>query len=81
MEHTGKLAQMRQEAAQEKGKSFGEQGSIQVLSTLDKGHGRIEKRTYFYSTDLDWMMDAKEDWEKLTGIGMVIREMGYSVFV
>lgn len=75
LKQTGKLAQIGQEAAQEKGNSFGDQGSIQVLSTLDKGHGRIEKRTYYYSTDLNWMVDAKRDWEKLTGIGMVIREM------
>jgi hypothetical protein len=48
-----------------------------VHQTLEKGHGRIEKRTYFYSTDLDWMMDAKRDWEKLTGIGKVVREVEY----
>lgn len=75
LEQTGKLAQIRQGATQEKGKSFEKQESIQVFSTLDKGHGRIEKRTYFYSTDLEWMVDAKRDWEKLTGIGMVIREV------
>jgi hypothetical protein len=50
---------------------------VEVHSTLEKGHGRIEKRTYFYSTDLDWMVDAKRDWEKLTGIGMVVREVDY----
>lgn len=48
-----------------------------VHQTLEKGHGRIEKRTYFYSTDLDWMVDAKRDWEKLTGIGKVVREVEY----
>ena len=26
-------------------------------------------------TDLSWMVDAKRDWEKLTGIGMVVREV------
>ncbi|MFY9591442.1 MAG: ISAs1 family transposase [Bacteroidales bacterium] len=40
--------------------------------TLDKGHGRIEDRKYYYSTDIKWM-DARKDWTKLTGIGMVIR--------
>lgn len=41
-------------------------------STMEKGHGRIEERLYYYSTDIRWM-DAKKDWTKLTGIGMVIR--------
>lgn len=50
---------------------------IGVHSTLEKGHGRIEKRTYFYSTDLDWMVDTRRDWTKLTGIGMVIREVEF----
>lgn len=69
------MAQAVQEAVKEKGKPVGEHGGLQVLHTLDKGHGRMEKRTYVYSTDLDWMVDAKRDWEKLTGIGMVIREV------
>ncbi len=45
---------------------------ILKYSTLEKGHGRIEERSYYYSTDIKWM-DAKKDWEKLSGIGMVIR--------
>ena len=40
----------------------------------EKGHGRIEKRQYYYSTDIDWLEDKKE-WAKLTGIGMVIRKV------
>jgi predicted transposase YbfD/YdcC len=48
---------------------------IEVLKTLEKGHGRIEKRSYFYSQDIEWMIDAKKDWTKLTGIGMVLREI------
>lgn len=59
------------------GKPLGEDSKVSVHRTLDKGHGRIEKRTYYYSTDLDWMIDAKRDWTKLTGIGMVIREVEY----
>ena len=42
--------------------------------TFEKGHGRIEERLYYYSTDIRWM-DAKKDWTKLTGIGMVIRRV------
>lgn len=41
--------------------------------TIDKGHGRIEERIYYYSTDIRWMK-TKEDWNKLYGIGMVIRK-------
>lgn len=41
--------------------------------TLDKGHGRIEERKHYYSTDIKWM-DAKKDWTKLAGIGMVIHK-------
>ncbi len=50
---------------------------MQVLRTLDKGHGRVEKRTYWYETNVEWMVDAKREWEKLSGIGMVVREVEY----
>lgn len=43
-------------------------------STLEKGHGRLERRTYWYTTDLEGIIDAKADWAKLMGIGMVKRE-------
>jgi len=52
-------------------------GTIGILKTIEKGHGRIEKRTYYYSTDIDWMINAKSEWSKLTGIGMVKREVEY----
>lgn len=58
----------------EKPKNLNE-STIEVLKTLEKGHGRIEKRAYFYSQDINWMIDAKKDWTKLTGIGMVVREI------
>ncbi|SFE58762.1 Predicted transposase YbfD/YdcC associated with H repeats [Paenibacillus algorifonticola] len=45
-----------------------EESTFKVLHTVDQGHGRIEKRTYYYSTDLDWMGDAQGDWAKLTGV-------------
>lgn len=41
--------------------------------TLDKGHGRIEKRKYYITEDIDWL-DNKEDWKNLKSIGMAIRE-------
>ncbi len=46
---------------------------IQHYRTMEKGHGRIEERLYYLSTDTKWM-DAKDDWTKLGGIGMVIRK-------
>lgn len=78
LEQTGRLEKIKREASQTQPKPSEENKGVQVMSTLDKGHGRIEKRTCFYSTDLDWMIDAKRDWEKLTGIGMVIREVEYT---
>ena len=38
----------------------------------EKGHGRIEKRQYYYSTDIEWL-EQKKDWLDIRGIGMVIR--------
>lgn len=52
-------------------------GDLGIFRTVEKGHGRIEKRTYYYSTDTEWMLDTKKEWEKLNGIGMVIREVEF----
>lgn len=41
--------------------------------TLDKGHGRIEKRKYYITEDIDWLA-MKGDWSGLKSIGMAIRE-------
>lgn len=38
--------------------------------TLEKGHGRIEKRAYFLSTDIAWLAQ-KPDWAGLEAIGAV----------
>jgi predicted transposase YbfD/YdcC len=38
--------------------------------TLEKGHGRIEKREYFLSTETDWL-PKKADWANLNAIGAV----------
>jgi predicted transposase YbfD/YdcC len=46
--------------------------TYEVYTTKEAGHGRIEKRIYRYSKVIDWM-DARKDWEKLKGIGMVTR--------
>lgn len=38
--------------------------------TLEKGHGRIEKREYHLQTDIDWL-SQKRDWENLNAVGVV----------
>jgi predicted transposase YbfD/YdcC len=41
------------------------------FETLDKGHGRIEKRQYYLINYINWL-DNKEKWAGLKGIGMVL---------
>lgn len=53
----------------------GKNEKVHALKTQEKGHGRIEIREYLYSTDIDWMKDAKKDWSGLKGIGMVNRRI------
>ena len=55
------------------GKALGDK-NLSIVKTIDSGHGRIEKRTYFYTQNIDWMLDAKKDWYGLKGVGMVKRE-------
>jgi predicted transposase YbfD/YdcC len=43
------------------------------LETVDKGHGRFEKRTYVVTEQLDWLT-ARQDWQGLLSIGMVVAE-------
>ena len=42
--------------------------------TIEKGHGRIEKREYILCNDIDWI-DWRKAWKKLSGIGMVRRSI------
>ena len=44
-----------------------------IHETVEKGHGRIEKRTYRITSDIEWM-DAKSEWTNLKSIGMVESE-------
>lgn len=41
--------------------------------TLEKDHGRIEKRKYYMVKDVSWLAD-KDKWANLSGIGMVLSE-------
>ena len=43
---------------------------LSKTSTLDKGHGRIEKREYFLTTDVEWI-ENRDKWAGLNAIGMV----------
>lgn len=43
---------------------------LQNYETLEKDHGRLEKRTYSLLTELSWEPD-REKWVNLNGIGMV----------
>jgi predicted transposase YbfD/YdcC len=36
-------------------------------------HGRIERRKYYISEDIEWM-EYKDDWKNFNSIGMAIRE-------
>ena len=46
------------------------QDKMDFFQTLEKGHGRIETRRYWHSTDLDWFED-KPLWKNLKSFGMV----------
>jgi predicted transposase YbfD/YdcC len=46
--------------------------NIAKVSRSEKGHGRIEKRTYYMTDEIDWLTQ-KGDWKGLRSIGMVRR--------
>lgn len=43
---------------------------VSSFETIEKGHGRVEKRTYYLLTERAWDYDW-ETWTNLNGIGMV----------
>jgi predicted transposase YbfD/YdcC len=45
---------------------------ISKVSHNEKGHGRIEKRTYYMTDEIDWI-SQKDEWKGLKSIGMVKR--------
>jgi len=45
---------------------------MQYKKTIEKGHGRIEERLYYYLTDIN-KMESRKDWASMNGIGMVVR--------
>lgn len=46
------------------------EGTMDFHQTIEKGHGRIETRLYWQSTDIAWFQD-KELWKGLMSFGMV----------
>jgi predicted transposase YbfD/YdcC len=44
--------------------------TIKRMTTGEKGHGRIEKRTYYMTDQIEWL-DKKDDWPNFKSIGMV----------
>lgn len=40
------------------------------FNTIDKGHGRIEERSYFVTESIDWL-EQKKSWEGLKSVGVV----------
>lgn len=43
---------------------------VAVFSTIEKGHGRIEKREYRLLTNLSWL-EQQKDWAELKAVGAV----------
>jgi predicted transposase YbfD/YdcC len=43
---------------------------LSYKETIDKGHGRLERRRYWQSRQIDWFAD-KEQWEGLKSVGVV----------
>lgn len=49
--------------------------TLSMVKTVEKGHGRVEVRKYYYSRDLSLFLDAKKEWAGLKGVGMVERQV------
>jgi predicted transposase YbfD/YdcC len=48
--------------------------SVERHSTLEKGHGRIEKRCYYSTGDIQWLKERHPEWKNLKSVGMVVSE-------
>jgi predicted transposase YbfD/YdcC len=49
-----------------------EETGCQIISTCEKGHGRIEERQVVVTNDLDWL-DCQGEWKDLTSLTEVCR--------
>ena len=75
LEESGVIERLNQQMKYTHKQESFENELLQAIKTTEKGHGRIEKRTYYLSTDIQWMKNAKKDWTGLAGVGMVLREI------
>jgi predicted transposase YbfD/YdcC len=46
---------------------------VKTFSSIEKDHGRIDKRTYYLVENIEWL-SGKGEWKALNSIGMAIRE-------
>ena len=49
---------------------------VKTQKTTDFGHGRIEYRTYHFTTETDWY-EGKAEWSNLRSFGMVLSKVEY----
>ena len=56
------------EAAEKQPKEYHD---VTHIKTTDQGHGRIETRKYYITTNVDWY-ENKQDWKNLRSFGMVV---------
>lgn len=59
---------------EEEGKNQFADAAHEYCRTVEKGHGRIEKREYYLFGDTEWLT-WKGNWKKLGGFGMVHRQV------
>lgn len=45
-------------------------GTMDFFGSVEKGHGRLDVRRYWHTTDIGWFQDKKR-WQGLTSVGMV----------
>lgn len=51
---------------------YRQEHKINTFKQLEKGHGRIECREAFITSEIQWMKEAKRNWRELKSIGMII---------
>lgn len=52
-------------------KKYQKEYGINTYQSYDKGHGRIESRNYYITSNIRWL-DARKEWKNLTSIGKVV---------
>lgn len=61
---------VREFLEQQKTEDF-KNSTVETCQGKEKGHGRIECRTAWITTDVDWLKERHPDWKDLNSIGMV----------